>query len=384
MDQLRTRELLVHQRRRVAAVKALGAYSPALEVIDGAIVAPLTNFQTNLPIQKFDGGTYYSNGKICKRSLHIKNSAINSPQENPAPKNAKAGLHLFGGLLKNEHFGHFVAESLSRLWPLALMNNQISSVVFYLRYESSPVPNFVRELIDCIRPELEIQIIHETTSFERLVVPDQIAHPVIGFTAGHPLIKSLFSSFTSQSSPKTEKIYVSRTKLKQNEGAILGEKFLEANLRAEGYRIVHPQELSVAEQLAIYCSAQKLIFAEGSALHLFVLVATKDQDAFIVRRRPMGIVFDWQFESFDLNPLNGTGHIENFFIPERDGTKLNRAQAWLDFESLAQEMCDHGFISQSKWSFPSKNDLSSELRELETSFRQRMIRYDYSDFAILK
>ena len=65
----------------------------------------------------------------------------------------------------------------------------------------------------------------------------------------------------------------------------------------------------------------------------------------------MGVVFDWQLASFGARPLSGSSHILGFFIPEHDGADLLRAQAKLDMASLAAELREEGFISNSDWSW---------------------------------
>lgn len=381
MKDLYSLEIAVHSNRLAKANSDMTGVSPTAEVIENAIVAPLTIFSTKSHPPTFDGGVYYSNGTLCKRSLHIKNGALNIPMPCPLPIETIEGTHIFGGLLKNEHFGHFVAESLSRLWLLMLTNQSISSIIFYVRDKNLPIPAFVQNLFNCIHPKVSIKIVREPTSIERLIVPDQIAHPVIGFIAGHSLMKSLFAEMKTRDERRPKLVYISRTKLNGNEGGILAEKTLENNLKEEGFSIIHPQEFSIKEQLSIYASAEKLIFAEGSAIHLYALVAKENQVTFIVRRRPMGIVFDWQLQSFGMPPPKGTNNISNFYIPEKDGSALNRAQAKIDFYRLKDELVSGGFISGNKWKHPTDADIIAELENIKSNLRQPLICHDYFMFA---
>jgi hypothetical protein len=349
MHEVWKQETRVHRERLVRAFAADSPRSGRIEVLEQALVAPLTFYDRTSSPQLFDGGAYHHDGRACTLSLHTKNMARNVPRPIVQASDFLPGTHLYGGLLKNEHFGHFVAESLARLW--ATQVTRFESVIFYLRDSSLPVPSFVPDTLDCIRPKLRMHIAREPTQVERLIVPEQLCHPSIGFAAGHPLLKQALSSAASIDRDLPRKIYVSRSLLSGNEGCFLGESYVEDTLKEEGYAVLHPQTLPIRDQLAAYAAADQLIFAEGSALHLYALVARPDQRVFIIRRRPMGIVFDWQLASFGAQPLAGSSHILGFFIPERDGKDLLRARARLDMATLAEELRAEGFISNADWSW---------------------------------
>ena len=166
-----------------------------------------------------------------------------------------------------------------------------------------------------------------------------------------PAIEARFSGVATIDRNRPRKIYVSRSLLSGNEGGFLGESYVEERLKDEGYVILHPQTLPIRHQFAAYAAADHLIFAEGSALHLYALIARPEQKVFIIRRRPMGIVFDWQLASFGARLPVGSSHIRGFHIAERDGIDLLRAQAQLDMTSLAAELHEEGFISKADWSW---------------------------------
>lgn len=342
-------EKRLHGERLARAIAADPPRPGRIEVLEQAIVAPLTHYDRASSPQIFDGGAYYRDGTPCALSLHTKNMARNVPLSAVQPSAFMPGTHLYGGLLKNEHFGHFVAESLARLWATQITSP--ASVIFYPRDRDLKVPDFVQETLDCISPKLSMHIVREPTQVERLIVPEQICHPGIGFASGHPLLKQAFSGMAAIDQNLPRRMYVSRSRLSGNEGGFLGEPYVEQRLKDEGYVIFHPQTATIRDQLAAYVAADQLIFAEGSALHLYALVGRPQQRVFIIRRRPMGVVFDWQLASFGARPLSGSSHILGFFIPEHDGADLLRAQAKLDMASLAAELGEEGFISNSDWSW---------------------------------
>jgi capsular polysaccharide biosynthesis protein len=67
-------------------------------------------------------------------------------------------------------------------------------------------------------------------------------------------------------------------------GAIDGEGALEHLLRNDGWTIVHPQEHSVRQQLALIDSAAVIGGTEGSAFHTLILAANVEARLLILAR----------------------------------------------------------------------------------------------------
>ncbi len=78
-----------------------------------------------------------SSGDFCKYSVHIK-AGLNCipPSDDYSVSKKLAGKHLFCGMLQNSHFGHFMVESVSRLWASGFLKD-IDSLVFYKRKKRS-------------------------------------------------------------------------------------------------------------------------------------------------------------------------------------------------------------------------------------------------------
>jgi hypothetical protein len=67
-----------------------------------------------------------------------------------------------------------------------------------------------------------------------------------------------------------KKVYLSRSRLSADKRRILDEERLEEALRRTGWRIVHPEQESIADQLEIMGSARIIAGTIGSALHLLM------------------------------------------------------------------------------------------------------------------
>jgi hypothetical protein len=336
-----------------------------IEILYKGHVAPLTHldFARDGQPGKFDGGVYYYNGQICEAGRQIKGSYWNDPASylESVPAEKLLGNHIFGGMLQNEHFGHFVAESLTRLWATRQLHKSFDSVVFYLRVPSQPIAKFALDMLASIIPGVKITVVSRPTEYETLAVPKQLGDDQQGFIYGHPANRRLFAHLYETPKGGPKKIYVSRSHLKSNEGGVLLESVIEDNLKAEGYEIVHPQEFPFAEQIKLYRTAEDLIFSEGSALHLYAIFARPEQRSFVIWRRKKHGTFDWQLKSFGAQSTQGVPCIQTLWTPEMEPTVTVRGRAVLDFVSLRNQLQAAGFIRGAEWRVPTKSEFESEL-----------------------
>jgi len=129
----------------------------AIELIHGGCVLPLTFVMPSREgcPGRFDGSLHYGDGSICDlgtaRMAGCQHVPASPPSLYPESLVHTAGHHVFGGLLNNVHFGHFITESLVRLWAFDLLGESFKSVVFYKYSVKSEVPNFVSEVAGQIR-----------------------------------------------------------------------------------------------------------------------------------------------------------------------------------------------------------------------------------------
>ncbi|ORE92446.1 hypothetical protein ATO13_16034 [Stappia sp. 22II-S9-Z10] len=278
--------LAYHARRPPAAV------TPIVEFLDGATVTipgPLRTVPEGVEIQ--DSGVYDGEGRLCTLALH---RAGNLPKDNVAPETlpkARAaagetipGRHLFAGLI-GPHFGHFLVESLGRLWALDELAGPFDSLV-YIRGHGpghAPVDSFGRAVLDALAIALPVTSVGAATRFERLVVPSQLFgfHLRHGHPAFHAFVHNRLRGHSGEG-PRAKRLYVSRGLI----GDIPGEPALEALLTERGFTIIHPETMSFAAQIAAYNGARTILAAEGSAVHVIGLVARGDQKVGVVRRRP--------------------------------------------------------------------------------------------------
>lgn len=355
--------------------KAL-SLSPKIIFHQNSIVYPISEF--DLQKRTFDGGVLTKEKQHCLLSVQKKSGYLNiGPNQQFEVKAKKSGFYLYGGMLQNEHFGHFLIESLTRLWPIPNISG-IDGIAFILRSNNIKVARFVYDFFSLLLPNSSILIVKEVTEFERLCVPEQICIETQGVLINHSAFESLFLDFKNKISAHSagqvypKKIFVSRSRLTGNEGGILLESHLDNLLRDEGYYIMHPQELSIQEQLSFYLNAEKIIFSDGSAYHLYVLVSSKRQDIFVIWRRKKPFDFDNQLFTFIGKFSKGKPALSGYFTPKNENHISSRQKAKLDYVELGKQLQKDNFIIGNNWHEPSEKLLNLEIKNIEIKTNREM------------
>lgn len=162
----------------------------------------------------------------------------------------------FGGATMNQ-YGHQITDGMARQWWFddrpSLITEPLSGYQIDLADMGSP-----RNFITPTRPTL----------FRRVTVPlpsilsDGVIHDV--HDTEHRIIAE--TALTRSSFEPGEAVYLSRSRLAAGR-SVDGEAAIEALLSRAGYRVVHPQELPIEDQIAIFNRARIVVGCSGSALH---------------------------------------------------------------------------------------------------------------------
>jgi capsular polysaccharide biosynthesis protein len=195
-------------------------------------------------------GTYDLTGKLIRgfEFRRLKRIAGSHPFQKPRKK--LRGLYIYGGLLI-EHFGHFLLESLSRAWALKAYP-QLPVI-----WQCFPTPKLLTWQIDTFKV-LGI----EHTRFRLMRRPskiDTVLLPEAGFGLNeflHPDQAAALASFPFRAPLSGNRIWLSRSKLPPGTGKVVNEEEIEAKLLARGWQVLHPERVSVAEQLSIISDAE--------------------------------------------------------------------------------------------------------------------------------
>jgi len=269
------------------AVKALGTPEPLVlhcATHEYATIYPVTTDDT-AGVRRFCGGIAV-NGSIMPDSLlwrgrkHVLRPI--APETQPTPQ-CGPDRALYGGWLIDS-FGHFLLESLSRLWaakvnpdlPIVWTRNNdphCGSVVGYTSWQ--------REILDILGiHNLPIFVDHPTT-VKRLFIPD------VGFRMPDfysDAQRHFLGVVDPSPARKGLRCWISRTRLPADFGRVEGEKIIEEQAIRLGWVIYHPQEHSVREQLEFLSSCEMIAGWEASAFHSLVLLKSLQTEVHIFAR----------------------------------------------------------------------------------------------------
>jgi hypothetical protein len=213
-----------------------------------------------------------------------------------------AGRSLFAGPVWN-HFGHILTESIHRLWPL--IGTRYDRIVFtgviglrgVLSAEdllSAEVPAMATSVLKALElPDIEMFLVREPTVFEALDVPQQGSRYQNGVEQFYFEHLETYQQRITQRLPKyagPKSIYYSRQHILV-QGGIIGSSYFEEVMAKAGIVSIVPEEMTVDEQLNYLLNAERIVFDQGSAVHLTELLAHLPGTFYMLPRRPGDNIF---------------------------------------------------------------------------------------------
>jgi hypothetical protein len=179
------------------------------------------------------------------------------------------GTWYYGGYWFG-HFGHWLLETFPGLWA-----HRGEDVLFHPFASNTVQQPYQKRLLELAGITASPRFVDSALRVESLVVPARQS-AVNGFVdvAGVALFQRVAAKVRS-SSRRQRLVWLSRSKLKPEKGALVGPDRMIANERAldevfaeHGCEVVHPQELEIDEQIRVVREARLIAGVEGSALHL--------------------------------------------------------------------------------------------------------------------
>lgn len=260
------------------------------------------------------------------------------------------GPAFFAGSFDRQ-FGFSLIESLGRLWALQFLPENTLTVFAVRPQHHGEVARMLTRFCRAVMPGGRVNV---ATPGGRVWYETLYTAPeLFGATTGYRALPG-FYDWVDQLWPVSgpvdaeTKLYVSRAGLGPAAGRFACEAQLEQMLQAEGYTVFHPQDHSIPDQVRQYQRASKLIFAEGSALHLFSLVRRPEQlSAVIQRRDALPDVMAVQSADRKGPPTQTIDVVRDLWWPPHRGSHLSRAT--LDFDRLGADLQRLGLISGRGW-----------------------------------
>ncbi len=321
-----------------------------------------------------DCGVLDRDGAFCEHAVTWRGQRpMMTPPDGPVePAASLKGRYLFAGQIW-AHFGHFLAESMSRLWALDHINNDLDGIVFIPKRPADyhDLKRYQKEFLHLLGITLPIHILDVPTEVEELIVPGQ-GFGLGAIAAGSEKFRAYIGAhFARDVAPAGDPaIYLSRTRLGGLEGSVVCEDMLERNLEREGYTPYHPQKHTITNQIAQYKAAKQVIGLDGSAFHLFAFAGNRTKDIAIVLRRNSNVYSGLltHIAGFTGAEPHVISALNADWIPENKDRPGRYSFGQLDFEDLRAELIARAMIpGNGRWEVPRFRDVKREM----AAFSQR-------------
>ncbi len=243
-----------------------------------------------LPLKKSDSSTYSGKymGGVCDEKFNFLgglirniNKKINySCEEAYEVDKSEIKYYdeeiIFGGVIIST-FGHFILESLSRLWYLVenKSNYRIAFVIANNTYKT-----YFNDYFKLLDIDLEkIIYIESPSQFKKVIIPDETIHAWSNYKKKYTVIYEKIMSNVKAKEHK--KIYLTRTQFEKQD--CFNEEYFEKFYEKRGYKIIAPEQYSIEEQIAYIKGADEVVCTLGSLSHLLLFAKPKTKLIILAR-----------------------------------------------------------------------------------------------------
>jgi len=269
--------------RRLASVTWADDLVAECDTFVDAIAMPVA--ETTAGKNALAGAIYSAAGGLVGHSERGKTNRVwkgNLPvlaDRAPAGIARLEGRTFFAGHHRHS-FGHVLLEILPRFWP-ELDYSSYDTLLFYPQRagrsaSSLKLRSYARDLLSAATgsPLPPLQIVAATPL---RVAELTVSSPAFWLKRGFgPALTTVFQRVgdnlmrdaPAANGGRPRRVYLSRSHLTGDERRAENEADIEALVSTAGFTVVHPQELSVQEQVALVRSADAIVGCDGSALHL--------------------------------------------------------------------------------------------------------------------
>lgn len=324
---------------------------------DGYVAGPLPGANPNERLWR-GSGLFDAEG----RGVPEVADRMGPPLHLPAPRRDKAAdlsEAIFCGRYRG-HFGHLVAESLGRVWAAGRYSPDVPLLWFAHPKETSGNRRLLAKILKLFGLTNPVLVVSDAVRVRRLHVPPSLSDPLFGVPAA-PAYQDWLLPRLPPPAAAGRDLYLSRSQLGDSAGRFMGEAALEEGLTVAGYKIVHPETLPLARQVALYRGARRIVAAEGSALHLLALLDVPGQEIAVVLRRPRLVAsLPATFASFRRGRVHVIDQVRRCWSLTPNPLALFRAVSELDMAGVWHDLATQGFVPPGPHPVPDPALLEAE------------------------
>lgn len=246
---------------------------------------------TILPLRKIKGDSllFGRGGVVDENNNYVKESAINNriqdAYEFSCPEKKELNV-VYCGYLVNQ-WGHFLIEAVARLWFFVEKDTpSIDKYVFFTDYEKEiELSGNYKEFLELLGILDKIEIINKPTTYRCVIIPE-LAYKWRSYYSNS--YKQIFEKVVSNVKYDNtwsayEKIYFTRSALKNISSKEIGLDMLDDYFRRNNYKIVAPEKIKLSYLIYLIRNARVVASLSGSLPHN-MLFARDEQKIIILER----------------------------------------------------------------------------------------------------
>lgn len=248
------------------------------------------------------GAVYDSDGLLVKESLRSPDkyrardpaALAEALAGRPVEARLKRAIYLGHAFT---HFGHFLLETLSSLYWLREADADTKLLFHAFDERGENVFTQRAHGIECLKllgiPPERVAVATTDIAVDELLLPprayDMSNGPHYDFGDVYRTLRAAVLRLPG--APQAKRIYLSRRHLKRHaRGRLANEAAIERRIAGRGFAVLHPERMSLSDQIRAAATADIIAGVDGSALHLSAFMHPGSQVLVLETRRRRNVL----------------------------------------------------------------------------------------------
>ena len=201
----------------------------------------------------------------------------------------KGGTALYLGEYNN-HWGHFLAFCMQRLW-WAIRGNmgEIDAVVFHVKRAEDAqqsISGNIAQIFDVLGIAEKVKLVYEPQCFRRVIIPEASVNvdtwqyntlygDLIGYIRSQILADRDFKT--------TRRVFLTRSQLSTSRREI-GLRDFDRMFKDNGFEVVAPEKLSLQEMIELFAESSEIVSVSGTTAHNLIFADSSATEMVILER----------------------------------------------------------------------------------------------------
>ena len=254
-----------------------------VQEVPGGLILPVRRIPDPCMAPKYEGGVMDAQGQFVAGSIRVTKrypgyiAVVRGYEVKEEVIQSSSEEVIFGGVVL-DHFGHFLVESMSRLWYVLENRGQGKKIVFISNGKPGQWMDRFLELLGIEKERYSI--LRSPVRFASVTVPEESVH-----SWGHFYTKEylqIYARLRDRVEPSAhKKLYLTHSAY----GGIVccNEKYFENYFAAKGFLVVSPEKYSLQEQIAFLKGADEVACMVSTLSHLVLFAKPRTKLIMLTR-----------------------------------------------------------------------------------------------------